>query len=183
MARSPGPAFASTLALALALSIDASAHPHLPKPVPEEPSYAPLMLATDGIAVAAWVGGAFLESNPLAIVGAAGNIVSGPVVHLVNRRRRRAAASLGLRVGLPLIGFITATAATCDGSGCFGLGDGPSRTGAAAAAFGMAAAIFFDAALMTSIEEPGRRNEAPTIVPVAGVGPNGDVAIGLSGRF
>lgn len=58
-------------------------------------------------------GGLLLLAMPTVGISLAGYFVGGPIVHIVHENYGAAAGSLGLRVGLPLVGFAGGVAAAC----------------------------------------------------------------------
>jgi hypothetical protein len=110
-------------------------------------------------------------------VFAGGYVLGGPTVHALQGRYGRAAGSLALRVGGPLLfGMIGHHLDTADSEGGDDLGDS-ARIGVV---LGTAAALLLDWSSLAwaPIEE---RREA-RVVPTASAG-DGRFAVGLAGRF
>jgi hypothetical protein len=163
----------------------------------ERTGYRLQILASDGVAAAAFFGGNAVESD-----GAAGDVLmatggvtyllGGPVIHAVHHNYGRAAISLGLRVLLPIIGANIGVAA----SGCQ---DHQSFANlcyvddmAAGFLIGAATAAAADILLVApgahgagpEVDEPGSRNPPAGLSLAPRMVATGDHAMfGLGGRF
>jgi hypothetical protein len=152
----------------------------LPPPAPKRTEvarwYGDKTLMTDGGALAFALAGAISGDNgePLFWIAGSGYVLGAPIVHLVHGNPGRAAASLGLRVALPIAFFgVGTTMEDCHGQDFCGFG-----SFVIGVPIGMAAAIALDAAVLArdTVHRP------VAIVPTASVGPNG-TTIGLAGTF
>jgi hypothetical protein len=79
----------------------------MPAPAPAPESYRLQIVAADGLAAGLFILGATQHGDsgqPIALLGTAGFAFGGPIVHLYHHRSKRAAQSLGLRLGLPVFG-------------------------------------------------------------------------------
>jgi len=112
-------------ALPIAILLAAAAARAQSEPSPTR-SYRWQTTAADAAAVSAAVAGFALEgkdgalgyvpSNTLMTIGISGYFLGAPIVHVANKHYGRAAASLALRVGLPIVGAaIGARFADCTG--------------------------------------------------------------------
>jgi len=95
--RCPPAIAAAALAVALALS---------PSPARAEREwYGGEVLAADTIGWALIIGGATADAWPIAALGVGGIVLGGPVIHAAHDNYGRAAVSVGLRIGGPLLGL------------------------------------------------------------------------------
>ena len=81
----------------------------IPPPTPAPENYRLQIVAADGLAAGLFILGAAQHGEsgqPAALLGTAGFVFGGPIVHLFHHRSKRAAQSLGLRVGLPVFGGV-----------------------------------------------------------------------------
>jgi hypothetical protein len=138
--------------------------------------YGGYTLMTDGIALASAIAGGLTEpgGEPLFWVAGGGYLFGAPIVHLVHGNPGRAAASLGLRVGLP-IAFVGVGLAVEDCEGRDFCGFASVLIGLP---LGMATAIALDAAVLAR----DRVKRQVRITPVADVGTD-HASIGLHGTF
>jgi hypothetical protein len=135
-------------------------------PSPPKESYSLLVVLSDLAAVGMMASGL----GPLQSAGFATYAFAPPVIHLVQGRPGRAAASVGLRLLLPIGGILAGAALeTCDPSEEWFCG---MSGGALGAAVGMIGASIFDATLLADADDgntqvPPERGPAP--LRVAGV--------------
>jgi hypothetical protein len=147
---------------------------------PGTSSYRMETLAVDGITLGLGVGSYETRgatSDRLFEAALGGLVLGAPTVHLLHHRWGRGATSLGVRIGLPLLGVAL--------GGFFG---GPCLPQYDCDAYvqdqlkglvvGAVAAMVFDAAFLGG----GDDAPAPTISPTVRAA-NGGVSLGLSGRF
>jgi hypothetical protein len=139
--------------------------------------YGGYTLMADGISLGAAIAGAISEGSggePFLWIAGGGYLLGAPIVHLAHGNPGRAAASLGLRVGLPLAFF---------GTGLI-IEDCPKGDFCGLASFvigvplGMAAAIALDASLLARDTVEQRFTIAPTAVLT-----RNSAAIGVGGTF
>lgn len=138
-------------------------------------------LATDGAAVAlvlasiATAGGSGDSASGACGVGAVGVYALGaPAVHFVHGNPGRGFASLGIRVGAPVVlGFLGVEAENCGEHGGDFCGFGGALLGVSA---GIIGAIAIDAAVLAYDDEPA--DSAYTSSFLLGIGPRGVVASG-----
>lgn len=121
-----------------------------------EPSYRGHLILAD-LGAVAFLPLAATTHEHLAIGWVAGYVLGAPIVHLAHGNGGRAAASLGLRVGVPalgaLIGFAIAESdsdSECGNLGCVLNG---VAMGAGGAVVGMAAAVLIDWVVLGGEEE------------------------------
>jgi len=155
-----------------------------PVTVPPPPSelaeaerwYGGYTLLTDGFSLASAIAGALAEPDggPFFLIAGSGYLFGGPIVHLVHGNPGRAAASLGLRVALP-IAFVGVSAALDDCHGRESCGLGSLVIGVP---LGMAAAIALDAAALARDHE----KRPLALVPTASLGRN-SALVGVGGSF
>jgi len=162
------------------LSQPATVRARLPPLAPEfseeQRWYGGFILMSDGISLATAIAGGFAghRGEPLLWIGGGGYLLGAPVVHLAHGNPGRAAASLGLRVALPIAFFGVGTVIEdCHGQDFCGLG-----SMVIGVPLGMATAIALDAALLArdTVKRP------LALVPTAAFGPN-SASLGLSGSF
>jgi hypothetical protein len=116
----------------------------------------------------------------LAYASLGGYLVGSPLVHVFHGHYRRAAGSLALRAGLPLV-FAGATAALVGGSGGGGNvadGAGLGLGSLAMGAVGMVVAVFIDDVGLSWDEKPAAPAWTPTVQP----SPYG-MTFGVAGTF
>jgi hypothetical protein len=162
----------------------------LPPPVGQAPSdnvgehsewYGWQILTTDGVALTFLVLGAAASnsargsSGELFALSSLGTYVAGgPIIHALHGNWGRSAASLGLRVGAPIVGgLVGATMEDCSGGDFCGLAGG-----LVGATLGVTTAIVVDAAALAHETV----SDEPAVVPVLRTGKNG-TWLGVSGRF
>jgi hypothetical protein len=171
-----------------------AAAPATPAPVAEESLHPPLAderpsrwygwqtLAADGASLALIIGSISLADSggdsPSAALGwgAFGTYALGaPIIHLTHSNPGRGFASLGMRVGGPIVlGVIGALAENCSNNSREFCGVGGALLGASA---GIIAAVAIDAAVFAYDDEPeGRHAAAPRFQ--LGISPRGVVASG-----
>ncbi|MGC4088148.1 MAG: hypothetical protein QM756_09655 [Polyangiaceae bacterium] len=116
-------------------------------------------------------------SEVLGVMGAAAYVAGGPTVHFAHGHVGKGFGSLGLRVGLPVAGALTATAIARPCGGDFGC------IGEAALGFllGGVSAIAIDAAVLGH-EEVVRPRQGLTATPVVAATPN-SAWLGVQGAF
>jgi hypothetical protein len=146
---------------------------------PEPPSYLMQTLAADGITLGLGFGSYKTESSTSTRLGEAalGVLVLGaPTVHLLHKRWGRGAASLAVRIGLPLVGIAL--------GGAWGAPCLPARdcdeydlNQLKGMAVGAIAAMVFDATLLGH-DVASTPAIAPTVTAA-----NGGLSFGLGGRF
>lgn len=132
---------------------------------PREVWYGGQTLAADGVALLLVVAGAALAGSSgsggsaggaVAILGLATYVLGGPIVHFAHRNVNGGFGSLGLRVGVPIVGGAIGCAAD-DNSGMFGCLGGA----AAGVALGILAAVIIDsAALARTTEQPQSKHDS-----------------------
>jgi hypothetical protein len=185
MHRSP---VAVAVALVLALALDSSVRVEIafadPAPglasTPDRPErrtwYGHHLLVTDaallgfGLAI-------FASGGDEPFVPVAATFASGAIVHLIHARPGAAAASLALRLGLPLLGW----AAGFYGFGCTTPEGGCGWPPIIGVTAGMASAMVIDATLLSSeVRRPP--SESTRIAPTLQVSP-GSAALGVSASF
>jgi hypothetical protein len=172
-----------------------------PRPVVDAPPPAPTehywygwqTLTADGASLAVTLGGIGMNASPVAVVGVGGLYLAAPAVHLAHGRVGVAFGSLGLRMGLPVLGGVIgfAAAAPCSSAeskqflGCAFHGWGEAAVGGL---LGLGAAVVLDAALLAhgtrEISEPAESGRprvtsvAPSFDPVTRT-----ASVGLGGSF
>jgi len=138
------------------------------------------MLLVDGVSL-----GLFLFMPP---VGATAFVAGGPGLHLSQGRPGAAAAALGLRVGLPLAGFLVGSVTCHPPRSEEYVGPGCSWTAAMfGAAVGAIAASLIDAFALAYAPVPAAKPAEPSLAPSMSIwkGPDraAHPALGLSARF
>ena len=88
---------------------------------------------------------------------------------------RRATASLGLRVGLPLVGMAIGASGAHKGT------DGEIALPAIGAVLGLVAASAIDIGYLSRAEDTAK--PARMLAPAFSAGPNGNVRFGIGGTF
>jgi hypothetical protein len=173
-----------------------------PEPWPTPPvmeprthRYGAKVALVDGLSVGAFVVGGILfagsafNSGPdeeddmilgfgLMLGGIAGYAIGGPVVHGWKGNKSGAWKSVGLRLGLPLLGVAIAEIAQtphCEGDVCYEEDEG---LGLGLAGLGMLSAMVIDWFVLAKVE---RREQ--TYVPYATTNRGGGVTLGLAGAF
>jgi hypothetical protein len=123
-------------------------------------------------------GSAAAESEGLAFGSLGAYVIGPPIVHVMHGRPLRGLGSLGLRVGLPILGAFAAVglAQPCGGDfGCIG-------EAALGTAIGFTGAIAIDAAVLAYEERPTPSTQALSATPFAYV--DGQRALfGVGGAF
>lgn len=138
-------------------------------------------LATDAMALSLALSAAAVAGSgndhageALAYTSLATFVLGGPIIHATHGNWGRAAGSLGLRVGTPIVGAaLGAAMEDCSGGDFCGLGGG-----VVGFAVGIAAAIAIDAAALARETVP----KEPALTPLVATGKNG-TWFGVSGRF
>jgi hypothetical protein len=116
-----------------------------------------------------------------AVVALGGYLLAAPLVHVAHDHSDRAGESIALRVGLPLLGGVVGNligrsqcSYQCDN-------DADIALTAFGVMVGAGAASVLDIAYLSRGETV--RRSAPRLAPTAGVGPNGQIRVGLGGTF
>ncbi|MBK7585538.1 MAG: hypothetical protein IPI67_35805 [Myxococcales bacterium] len=128
---------------------------------PKRRWYGGQTLIADGASLGAIFAGGAAESSELAVFGLLGMFFAAPIVHAAHGHAGKPFASLGLRVGLPIVGgFVGCAADDSDGMfGCLG--------GAAAGMFlGLVAASVLDASVIAYEDVPPQRAKRTPAVGV-----------------
>lgn len=129
--------------------------------------------------------GASLLVTPIVPVGGAGGyLLGGPIVHIAHGRPATAAASLGVRIGAPLLGWFTGKAlAAHECSSCSSRLVG-GIYGVIGAGLGATAAVAIDAAVLgrkrAPIEQP---RKTASVLPSAGPRREGGFDVGVVGTW
>ena len=161
-----------------------NAQPPAPSNQPAQ-SYRTMTFAAD----AAAVGMLFLaidnENEDLAKLSLGTYLFGAPLVHVVKNRPSRALASLGLRVGLPILGGMLGEAMheepECyEYDYCGDYYEGPSDEAVLGIVGGALAAMVIDTAYLAKVDPPKR--EQPSWTPTARA-TKGGFALGVNGRF
>jgi hypothetical protein len=155
------------------------AAPAVPETVTEElPSYRWETALADTATIV--VGIAASKSNASGVF-VAGYLLGGPLVHLANDHAGRAATSLGLRLGLPLLGLLVGAEighsqcdADCDN-------DADIALAALGTLTGMIAASAIDIGYLSRGETI--THTSPSFGPTLSTGPNNSVRLGIGGTF
>jgi len=145
----------------------------------ELPSYRWETALADGATIA--MGIAASKSNSDGLVVVAGYLLGAPLVHLVNNHGDRAAASLGLRVGLPIVGLLVGGA--IGRSQCDAYCDNESDI--AFAVLGTLTGVVAASAIDIGYLSRGETitHARPSIGPTLSTGPNNSVRLGIGGTF
>jgi hypothetical protein len=159
--------------------------PPLAEPAPTVTTYGFQIVAADVLALALGAAADSHWNSPNLLLGAW--LLASPTVHVVHGDYGAAVASLGLHIGLPLLGFALGyeTAGCGSNNDAFLCGAGQ---GLAGMGIGMVVATVIDATQLA------RHTEAPAAGSTASsgrasstlafsVGRNGDVSVGVVGRF
>lgn len=172
----------AVVAIAIALTCQ-RAHADSPPPEPDRPvvaSYRGTTLAFDGIALGLVVAADAADAPFLAVLGAGTYVVGAPIAHMTNQRYGRAAASMAMRVGLPLLGLIIGDNLPRD---CGPSGDCNGSPVALYLGFaaGVVTASAVDAIFLAD-GDPKPSQPKATWAPVAGPTRDG-FALGIAGQF
>lgn len=162
---------ASTVAAAQPPGLTPVQEPAAPAQVEGEPAY---RLQTAGVDA----GALLLMSTGSSVgvgVGIATLALGAPALHLYHHQPGRAAASLGLRVALPLVGMAIGAAGAQRGT------DAEIALPAIGAVLGLAAASLFDITYLSRAEDTAK--PARMLAPAFSAGPNGNVRFGIGGTF
>jgi hypothetical protein len=142
-----------------------------------------LLTDASGVAAGIAIGSTGYPGSGL-LVFSGGYVLGGPIVHLSHGHPGRALGSLGLRLGLPVLGFSLPLLQdpSCDSEGdCDDLGQLVAALALGVVGMGVASVIDW-AVLGTSVEDvPVERG--PTLVPQVSAGADGSLQIGVLGRF
>lgn len=160
-------------------------HAHADSPSPEPPdesivtSYRGSTLAADGVALGVFAGGVATGSGRLALIGASLYVIGAPLVHTTNRRHGRAALSVAMRVGLPLLGFSIADSLPRD---CGPTGDCTSAPVGIYVGLGVGVVVasMLDAIVLAKADARSQRQAS--WAPVGGP-TRGGFALGVTGQF
>ena len=144
------------------------------------------ILAADAAAVGMALLVSGLNEDLAGSVGIGGYLFGGPIVHAVHGNGGRALASLAMRGGLPVLGFMLGAGASqgCSGEYC-GLA-GAVLGGMLGTATALTVDWLFLARRIrpgTSAQRPGLRVGQATILPDISVSPRGDARLGIMGQF
>lgn len=107
----------------------------------------------------------------LMLGGAAGYVLGGPIVHSSEGNKSGAWKSVGLRLGLPLLGGVIGEAMRDESSG-------DDDAGASLSGIGILTAMVVDWFVLAKVERP-----VPGYLPYATTNRDGDVTFGLAGSF
>jgi len=155
----------------------------LPAPVALEPGYRNQTAIADGIGVGLFLIGISTQSDPVGYLWLGTYLGGAPLVHLAHHRPGRAAGSLALRVGLPILGGLLGDKLGTQ-PGCSGINDGCSSSDRTermllGALGGMVAAMVIDTGFLAKGDEaPARPSWSPAIAAR-----RDGVTLGLSGSF
>lgn len=118
-------------------------------------------------------------ADSLVEVGAGVALLAGPFVHgVLHHHGLRAAASLALRIGLPLLVGTLAGSSATPPEQC-GDCDAQQNAELLGAGIGLVAAMVLDNALLAGEDD----RDAPSVVPAVHTGQDGLLAVGLAGQF
>jgi hypothetical protein len=157
----------------------------------EEVWYGYQILLADGASLGCVLLGAGTDSSGLPALGGVGYVFGGPIVHFAHGEVGRGFGSLGLRVGLPVLGVLVGVGGTSDDSGPDSPdGSAGGQEGLAAAAvgamIGMVGAVVLDSAALAYEQVPvdprKKGRDALQLVPTVGWSPTG-VSFGLVGAL
>ena len=170
LSASAAAALATLLATQAACAEEAAVEPEkVPQPAPERASrwYGWQNLAADGAALALVATAISLEqrqgspSSALAYGALGTYALGGPIIHLIHQNYGRSAASVGMRVGGPIVlGALGAAAEDCGNHGGEFCGLGGALLGAS---LGVVAAVAVDAAVLAYDDAPEAEAAAPTL--------------------
>lgn len=172
---------ASFLTAFLLLSAPALAHADdtlTPQPAAVTEWYGWQSLIADGSSIGIMVGGNAARSPGAGYFGIAGWYLASPVIHAVHGHGGKAAAALGLRLGLPVLGGLVGAAAQNDRSD----EDVPAGLVYGALLGVVAAMVIDDVVLANEDVVPEPTPDAPTLGPTASV-VHGGATVGLGGSF
>jgi hypothetical protein len=172
--------------LALAISSAPSAHAADKRPVDDMASerhwYGAPILIADAAAAGAILASVYFRSDTLIGAGLVSFAGVPPVVHALHRRGGRGLGSLGLRLGLPIVGAFIG-GGLVDRSKCHIEDDGCVLAGVlTGAGIGMALAAIADQFLAFDRHETRAKPSAFAIAPTLSVGRTGG-SVGLAGAF
>jgi hypothetical protein len=156
--------------------------PALEPPAPAlEPSYRGQTALVDAAAVGLMVLAGSTNNQGLADAGLGTYLLGAPIVHYAHHRPGRAAGSLALRVGLPVLGVIVGVKThSCGGAGPDLCDEGPGAEAVVGLLAGMVAASVIDTAFLAKGDEaPTTR---PTWSPTIAARRDG-VALGFAASF
>lgn len=172
-----------SVAVVALLLVTAAARADSPPP-PEEPfveSYRNTTLAMDGVGMGLTALGLGGNVEVLALIGLPLYLVGPPLMHVSNGRPRRAVASVGMRVGLPLLGLVIGDSIPRD---CGDTGDcntSPSSGVLIGVGAGLVVASALDAIFLAEGDAPAAKLKT-TWRPVAH-STRGGFALGIAGQF
>jgi hypothetical protein len=166
--------------LAVAGGPPSSVEPLTPVAAPTEATvwYGYQNLAVDAGAFTTIIAGVQSGSSGFALLSLGIYTVGSPIVHMVHDNGGRAAGSLALRLGLPVLGgMIGVGAADCSDSGgeCWDEVGGLVLGGLA----GITAAVVIDDFVLAREVRPAPRSWSPTVAPT----PGGGMSLGVAGTF
>jgi hypothetical protein len=152
----------------------------LPAGPPLEPSYRRQTVIADGIAMGLLVIGIRTNNEAVGYMSLGTYAGAAPLVHLAHHRPGHAAASLGLRVGLPILGGILGDklgrGSRCSGDVCVDESDEFMAFGVLG---GIAAAMVLDTSLLAKEDEaPAPAGWSPAIAAR-----RDGITLGFSGSF
>jgi hypothetical protein len=138
------------------------------------------MIVGDGVALGMIAVGAATDFDIGIILGVPTYVVRAPIMHMSRQRYGRAAASLAMRVGLPLVGVVVGDRvdASCGSPPCMG---DELRNVYVGLLGGVVLASVLDAAFLASGDAPERQSQSgwtPTARPT-----QGGLALGVTGYF
>jgi hypothetical protein len=144
-----------------------------------QPSYRAQLALADAAVVGVSLLGSLSANNnavPTLVIGT--YLLGSPAIHLAHDHGSRAVASLGLRLGLPLLGAMLGAGAACGGRSSCGT-DAAIAVPAIGAVAGVLAASAIDLVYL------GREDTiaAPRLSPTVSADGHGSVRLGLTGRF
>jgi hypothetical protein len=149
-----------------------------PEP-PRVESYRGTALSADGVALGLVAAGIATDGKVLSLLGVSTYVLASPLGHLSHRRYGRAAASVAMRVGLPLLGALIGDGMSRDCAGdCVDL---PAGMFVAIGA-GVVTASAIDALFLARGDARSSSSRSQTWTPVAAP-TRGGVALGISGAF
>jgi hypothetical protein len=165
---------------------------HEPPPVAPTPLYRPRYLdyraylaVADGAALGLWIGAIATQNAGLGLGGLGLYVLAGPIIHGTHGQGTRAAASVGLRLGLPVVGLfggLLVGAAVCDDSGESDFGCLSSAAGGAVVGMvvGTISAMVVDDVFLGKVELP-REQPARLRPRLTALGPVTDPKRGMFG--
>jgi len=151
-------------------------------PPPPDDGYGTHVLVADLIAPVMFTAAQW-RTRPFVDLGISAYVLGGPVVHTAHRRYRRAATSLGLRIGLPIAGLFAGDLVhhliSSGDPHVWEAWDGPpSPLWILGAAAGFVGAIVIDQRVLAG----GYTRKRTAVVPSATAG-NGGVTLGIIAAF